>query len=1141
MNHKTLPAHILLLATLLLAPLAAARETSDATAAPAPATAAVTTGADAASAPDNGAAAPTENRKLNTENSGGGAAAPGTIEGRIYSKLQGRTLLNARVTVKGTIIQAFSDQYGDYRLVDVPPGNVELEVFYTGMTPVNQTVTLAPGARVTQDFELILYGLETTTTETGTAAAKDDIVQLEKFSVNARRETSMSAIAVNEQRFSTVNKSVIDVEAFGEQTTDNVGDFLKFMPGVAVNYDGADPVSVSVRGMGPAFVPVTADGVPVASATPDTNDQSSRAFSFDQVDINNISRIEATKMPKPSDPANMIGGAVNLISRSAFESKIAKFRYSILYNLNSEDIELLRKTPGPLYNETYKGLPGFMFSWTYPITPNFGIVLTGRINRATREYHQSQTLWNFMDSTNQPLWSDPFMEQYSIMSQPSIIDTQSTQLRADWRIARNHTFSFTYGLNYKTTDKAKRAMIWDTGGVPMNKNNGGGIYANQEYGYTPQYGYYSESPEAPAKADTEHPGNYIAQSQDFSVSQNVGGSSGNTVQNLLNLKYNYRGRLWNIDAGLSGSFSRYWRRDGADGYFSSVTTKIKNYVGRIGFYGIDPYGDNAPSSIKIYNVRTPDDLASGFQYGLELGDPNTGTKDAYDASNYRVDKVQLSTFDNRSSFSTASFNVEHVFGNLPFGAAVKMGTLFSEQMLATERGANRMTMLNDTTSDLDPMMRYKEASAYIDYSYSNVSPGFGLPNIQWVSPEKVYQAWLQHPDWFAPVKSQAQQTARDIYEGDTKITENIAAFFFQFDGRFLDNRLTVTTGVRWEMTDDRGLGCYEPTIGDSAEDIYANWIRRGARSHRTYNDLYPSLHLNYNITANLKVRLSWATAMARPDFKSILPSLQINESDTVYESEIDVHNPNLKPYKAQSYDLTIEYYTHGGGYVGASAFYKRISGFFADKYTVATLDVLNELGLSTDYLGYVISSQFNLDSMTTVYGGEAYFSMPLSFMGGWGRSFTLWGNVSLMNINADYRAELGMFIRNMGNLSLQYRIRRLSLGLNANYRGRQKQNAQMGSNSGNVLLYQPAPESAYDMVPFRGFYSYQAPWLTIDANMEYIFSNRLSFIATVRNITNRPQKFEIYNPTSAADAPWSKSYQVLRTGATITMGIKGTF
>src|SRR5687767_10982357 len=58
-------------------------------------------------------------------------SAAGRIEGIVRNATTGSTLNNARVVVEGTTLETFTDDAGQYRLANVPPGDVRLRVSYT--------------------------------------------------------------------------------------------------------------------------------------------------------------------------------------------------------------------------------------------------------------------------------------------------------------------------------------------------------------------------------------------------------------------------------------------------------------------------------------------------------------------------------------------------------------------------------------------------------------------------------------------------------------------------------------------------------------------------------------------------------------------------------------------------------------------------------------------------------------------------------------------------------------------------------------------------------------------------------------------------------------------------------------------------
>jgi hypothetical protein len=82
------------------------------------------------------------------------SAATGTIEGRVLNTTNGAYLNNARVTVEGTTLQAFTNEFGEYRLSDVPAGAAAVRVFFTGLPSQSAQVSVGARQTVTHDFNL---------------------------------------------------------------------------------------------------------------------------------------------------------------------------------------------------------------------------------------------------------------------------------------------------------------------------------------------------------------------------------------------------------------------------------------------------------------------------------------------------------------------------------------------------------------------------------------------------------------------------------------------------------------------------------------------------------------------------------------------------------------------------------------------------------------------------------------------------------------------------------------------------------------------------------------------------------------------------------------------------------------------------
>ena len=106
-------------------------------------------------------------------------------------------------------------------------------------------------------------------------------------------------------------------------------------------------------------------------------------------------------------------------------------------------------------------------------------------------------------------------------------------------------------------------------------------------------------------------------------------------------------------------------------------------------------------------------------------------------------------------------------------------------------------------------------------------------------------------------------------------------------------------GVRVEHTS------YEATGNQLTTDDDGDLSVSGRLVDASYTNVLPGLHFRYDASDRLVVRSAWSNTMARPPFSAITPRFAINHEDM----EIEVGNPDLKPYRSMNFDLTIDAYT----------------------------------------------------------------------------------------------------------------------------------------------------------------------------------------------------------------------------------------
>ena len=221
----------------------------------------------------------------------------GSVSGTVVSAANGNFLEGAEIVIEGLDLRANSERGGVFQFPSVPAGTHTITVNYPGLSTYTSTIEVPAGAAA----NLI-------------ARLTSEIYTLETFKVQGSKEGMAQAVAI--QRISVQTKMVAAADQFGEISEGNIGEYLKFMPGVSIDYNVNDARGISLRGLSTAFTVVAVDGTPMAGAS-STDD--TRRFEFEQIAMNNVETTELFKTVTPDIPANATGGFVNFVTKSAFD------------------------------------------------------------------------------------------------------------------------------------------------------------------------------------------------------------------------------------------------------------------------------------------------------------------------------------------------------------------------------------------------------------------------------------------------------------------------------------------------------------------------------------------------------------------------------------------------------------------------------------------------------------------------------------------------------------------------------------------------------------------------------------------------------------------------------------------------------
>ena len=190
---------------------------------------------------------------------------------------------------------------------------------------------------------------------------------------------------------------------------------------------------------------------------------------------------------------------------------------------------------------------------------------------------------------------------------------------------------------------------------------------------------------------------------------------------------------------------------------------------------------------------------------------------------------------------------------------------------------------------------------------------------------------------------------------------------------------SIVYGARFEQVNNRASAFRALTPGavTAANSVLAT-------IDRSFTQVYPSVHFNWNATDEMKVRLSFNTGAARPDYPVLRPNFTFNDTNLT----VSGGNPDATPEKTRGVDLYWEYYPNRGGFFSVGAFYKDVRDVLFGFNRQFGSDVLNSNGV--DRSVYNFSTTLN-GGKGRIYGFEAAAQLQLdnflstdSWIGGFG-------------------------------------------------------------------------------------------------------------------------------------------------------------
>lgn len=191
----------------------------------------------------------------------------------------------------------------------------------------------------------------------------------------------------------------------------------------------------------------------------------------------------------------------------------------------------------------------------------------------------------------------------------------------------------------------------------------------------------------------------------------------------------------------------------------------------------------------------------------------------------------------------------------------------------------------------------------------------------------------------AAVQPNSFSVSERVYAGylEADFKGNLGSFLWvvNIGARYVHTELTAS-GRQLQLLDLLSVP-NDPTIYQA---VFANGGTPQATSQRSSYDYFlPNLNIKVSLTDNIIARFSASRTLTRPQIRDLAPRTNF---DVTRPASLDASggNPSLRPYTANNFDLSIEWYPTPTTTLSAAIYYKSIDNFIvqtrsAENFTIA--------------------------------------------------------------------------------------------------------------------------------------------------------------------------------------------------------------
>lgn len=327
-----------------------------------------------------------------------------TITGIVVDKEGSIPLPGAKVKILDTKLGKITNNKGEFEFTNVKSGEYIISIKYIGYQNYETKLTLNENENKYFRIELML----------GTVKSGEVYVLGDGLKGQAR--------ALNQQKENMNVSNIISSDQVGRFPDANIGDALKRVQGITVQYDQGEARFGLVRGTAARLNSVTINGDRIPSA-----EAENREVQLDLIPSDMIQTIEVNKVLTPDMDADAVGGSINLVTRGAPQGERISITGASGYNfLSSQPIW----TGGLIYGNRF-------------LDDKIGLILSGSYNNHILGSDNIEAEWDLDDNDN-PFLSDLQIRRYDVQRV-----RQSVSAGLDFKIDNSNHIFFNTIFNWR--------------------------------------------------------------------------------------------------------------------------------------------------------------------------------------------------------------------------------------------------------------------------------------------------------------------------------------------------------------------------------------------------------------------------------------------------------------------------------------------------------------------------------------------------------------------------------------------------------------------------------------------------------------------------------------------------------------------